>query len=268
MELNNCRVIITGAAGGIGSKIAKELAQQGAQLGLIDLRQDGLDALRDELLTTGTKQIHTVSTDLCSHEGRLHAIDQLRSAMGGFDLLINNAGVVDFNDFSAQEPALIERIYQINLVAPILLSRALLPGMIEQGHGKIVNVGSTFGSIGFAYFAAYSSSKFGMRGFSEALRRELDGTGVEVCYCAPRAVKTAANSDAVYRMAEATRMNMDEPADVAHFIVNAITQDKKSAYFGWPEKLFVRINALLPALVDNALRKQNRIMGRFTSKQA
>ena len=71
----------------------------------------------------------------------------------------------------------------------MLLVRQLLPEMVARGDGRIVNVGSTFGSIGFAWFAAYSASKFGLRGFSEALRRELDGTGVTVTYVAPRAVK-------------------------------------------------------------------------------
>ncbi len=94
----------------------------------------------------------------------------------------------------------------------------------------------------------------------------MDGSGIGVSYFAPRAVKTGANSEAVYRMAEATKMNMDEPQDVARFIVRSVIKEKAVAYYGWPEKLFVRINALLPSLVGGALRKQNRIMARFAPK--
>ena len=268
MNLKDCRVLITGASGGIGQHIATELARQGARLGLVDLRQDALLEQQAALKEAGYTEVHAISADLTSANGRHRAVDEVRNALGGIDLLINNAGVVDFHNFSAQSPAMIDRIYQINLIAPIQMAREVLPAMLAQGSGKIVNVGSTFGSIGFAYFSAYSGSKFGVRGFSESLRRELDGSGVDVCYVAPRAVKTPANSDAVYHMAAATNMNMDEPEVVAHFIVDSITKDKSNAYYGWPEKLFVRINALLPGLVDAALRKQNRVMARFAPKKA
>ncbi|MCB1789006.1 MAG: SDR family NAD(P)-dependent oxidoreductase, partial [Gammaproteobacteria bacterium] len=162
-----------------------------------------------------------------------------------------------------EDPAVLARLMQVNLVAPTLLIRAVLPDMLARGSGRIVNVGSTFGSIGFAWFAAYSASKFGLRGLSEALRRELDGSGVGVTYVAPRAVKTPLNSDAVYRMAEATGMNMDEPQWVAQRIVEAIEDDAKDVYLGFPEKLFARLNGFLPRLVDGGLRKQNRVMAPF-----
>jgi len=122
---------------------------------------------------------------------------------------------------------------------------------------------TAFGSIAFAWFASYSASKFALRGFSEALRRELEGSGVGVTYVAPRAVKTALNSPAVYRMAEKVRMNMDDPARVARRIVRAIGRDKKDVDLGFPEAWFVRVNALLPRLVDRTLRKQNRVMREF-----
>ncbi len=268
MNLKNCRVLITGASGGIGRHIATELAQKGARLSLVSLRHEELLEQQAMLKEAGYTDVHIVSADLTTADGRQRAAEETRNTLGGIDLLINNAGVVDFHEFSNQDPAMIDRIYQINLIAPIQMAREVLPGMLEQGSGKIVNVGSTFGSIGFAYFTAYSGSKFGLRGFSESLRREIDGSGVDLCYVAPRAVKTPANSDAVYHMAEATNMNMDEPDEVARFIVESIIKDKSNAYYGWPEKLFVRINALLPGLVDGALRKQNRVMAQFAPKKA
>ena len=266
MKMKDRNVLLTGAAGGIGRHVAIKLARQGARVGLVGRKPGALAALQEEVkLTTGADSLALVA-DLGDESQRNRMITQFEQTLGPVELLINNAGVVDFHEFSCQSPAMIERIIHTNLVAPMLLTRAVLPAMLLQGYGRIVNIGSTFGSIGFAYFAAYASSKFAMRGFSESLRRELDGTGVGVSYLAPRAVKTSANSDAVYRMAEAVKMNMDEPEDVAQFIVNAICDEKDCAYFGWPEKLFVRINALLPGLVDGALRKQNKVMANFAPR--
>jgi short-subunit dehydrogenase len=140
--------------------------------------------------------------------------------------------------------------------------------MLARGTGLIVNLGSIFGSIGFAWFASYSASKYALRGFSEALRRELHGTGVDVCYIAPRAVKTGLNSEAVYRMADATGMQMDTPEWVAKQIVRAIAGNSKDVYLGFPESLFVRINALLPRLVDLSLRGRNRKMLEFAQGES
>jgi short-subunit dehydrogenase len=179
------------------------------------------------------------------------------------DLLVNIAGLLDFTPFEAEDPVSIERLMQVNLIAPIQLARLLLPAMLKQGRGRIVNVGSTFGSIGFPFFAAYSSSKFGLRGFSQALRRELHGSGVGVTYIAPRATRTPLNSSAVVRMNEALKVAMDPPEQVAAAIVRAIEQERAEVYLGWPEKLFVRLNAILPGLVDGALRKQHAIMRKF-----
>jgi short-subunit dehydrogenase len=201
-----------------------------------------------------------VVADLATHTGRQSLVAQANELLGGIDILVNAAGVSSYALFSEESPETIEQLYQTNLIAPVLLTRLVLPQMIAQGHGHIVNVGSIFGSIGFACFANYSSSKFAMRGFSEALRREIEEDGVIVTYVAPRAVRTALNTPAVYRMAEAVKMQMDEPDIVATQIVNAIEQEREDVYLGWPEKLFVRINSLLPRLVDGALRAQNRIM--------
>ena len=209
------------------------------------------------------ESVHVINADLLDALARERALTQCHTLLGGVDLLINCAGQSSFCPFPEEHPALIENIIQLNLLTPMLLTRQLLPEMIERGSGRIVNVGSTFGSIGFAWFAAYSASKFGLRGFSEALRRELDGTGVGVTYVAPRAVKTGFNADSVYRMAEATGMNMDDPNWTAAKIVSAIERDTKEIHFGFPERLFARINNSLPRLIDNGLRKQNRIMERF-----
>ena len=124
-----------------------------------------------------------------------------------------------------------------------------------------------FGSIGFPCFAAYSASKFAMRGFSQALRRELNGSGVGVTYVSPRAVKTPFNPPIVHRMAELGMMHMDEPSWVARKIISAIVKEKDEAYMGFPESMFARINAILPGIVSRSITKQVPTLISFTQQK-
>jgi len=259
MEVSNKRIVLTGAAGGMGGILARELAARGARLMLVDANAEALNALADEL-----DGAVAVVGNLATYQGcEAVASEALRQLDGGVDLLINLAGLNSFAAFEDEDPARIELLMHVNVLAPMWLTRALLPTLQQQGYGRIVNVGSIFGSIGFAYFTTYSASQFALRGFSEALRRELHDSGIKVTYIAPRAVKTPMNDDKVMRMGEATKMNMDAPKDVVKKIIAAINNDRKDIYFGFPESLFVRINVMFPRLVDKALAAQNRIARTF-----
>ncbi len=137
------------------------------------------------------------------------------------------------------------------------------PLLRRQPRALLVNLGSTFGSIGYPGFTAYCASKFALRGFSEALRRELADSQIKVLYIAPRATRTAMNSADVVAMNNELKVEMDDPQEVARQIVHAIATEREELYLGWPEKLFVRLNGLLPRLVDQALRKQLPVIKRF-----
>jgi short-subunit dehydrogenase len=256
MNISGQRILLTGACGGIGSEIALALAEHGVQIVLADRQMQALERLKREVEVRGS-HAHALACDLVAEGAPGVLAAQAVVAMGGIDVLVNCAGISSFSGFTDETPDAIEKLLRINLHAPMQLTRAVLPQMQASKHGRIVNIGSIFGSIGFAYFAAYSASKFAMRGFSEALRRELEGTGVGVTYVAPRFTKTPINDGAVNRMAQAVGMNGDDPSVVAWHVVRAIEKDRKDCYIGWPECLFVRINAILPRLVDGALRKQN-----------
>jgi len=257
------RIILTGAGGGIGSQLAGKLAQEGASLSLTDINAQALQVCRESI---ASDNVHTVTADIYKAADRQRIVDETLAHLGGIDILINAAGINPFGVYAEQDAALIQRTLEINTISPMLLVRAVLPTLLAQNSGQIVNIGSTFGSIGFAWFSAYSASKFAMRGFSQALRRELADTGVDVQYIAPRAVKTAINSQAVYDMAAAVKMNMDEPEEVARLIISKIRKREKESHLGFPESLFVRINALFPGLVDRAVRGQNRIAYRHAKK--
>jgi len=255
MNLQSQRILITGAGGGIGHPLCSQLAARGARLCMLDRRSGSSETLASELKARSA-EVLCLQADISRGDERERALRQIVQLWGGVDILINLAGVQDFSRFEEEDPAMIQRIIQVNIEAPMQLIRQLLPPMLAQGHGRIVNIGSTFGSIGFPCFAAYSASKFALRGFSQALRRELAGSGVGVTYIAPRAVSTPFNPPMVRRLAELGMMRMDAPEWVAGRIVRAIERRRDDVYLGFPENVFARINAVLPALVSRALARR------------
>ena len=263
--MKNKRILLTGAAGGIGSLLARLLLAEGARLCLTDINDERLETLRESL---DSNALVTMAGDIGNASDRTRIVNEALQHFGGIDILINAAGINPFGVYAEQDDAIIQKTMEVNAIGPMLMTRAVLPTMLEQNSGQIVNIGSTFGSIGFAWFSVYSASKFALRGFSQSLRRELAETGIDVTYIAPRAVKTAINSQEVYDMANAIKMNMDEPELVAQQIMTAIRRRKKECYLGFPESLFVRINAIFPGLVDRATRTQNREARRFASRKS
>ena len=255
MRIENQRIIVTGAGGGIGRALVEELSAKGARLCLLVRSHDHAEHPKDVREVRGDKPL-VLYCDIARPEQREQALNAVERVWGGADVLINLAGVLDFRPFQESDPVMLQRILQVNVEAPMQLARALLPGMLERRHGRIVNVGSMFGSIGFPCFAAYSASKFALRGYSQALRRELAGTGVGVSYVSPRAVNTPLNPPVVHEMAARGMMHMDEPGPVAEGIVLAIEKERSESYLGFPESLFARINGILPGLVDQVLIKQ------------
>lgn len=242
-------VLITGAGSGIGRALAVEAVRRGHMPILAGRRPEPLE----ETALGLTAEARIVSADVATPEGRA----RLAAAAGGrLDVLVNNAGTVEVGPLADQDEAAIARLIETNLVAPILLTRTLLPAL-RAAKGRVVNVGSMFGDIAYPYFAAYSASKFGLRGFSDALRRELSGAGVAVTYAAPRAARTAA-AGAFGHLVEPLGMTLDPPETVAARIWDAIVRGERDAYPRGKERVFVLAQRLFPRLVDASVGAQAR----------
>ncbi|WP_323953850.1 SDR family oxidoreductase [Aeromonas hydrophila] len=263
MKLEGKLVLLTGASGGIGEALAQELAAQGAHLLLHGRRASALERLRKELPHPERHQ--TVIADLGSPQERAKLL-QHPALDEGLDVLINNAGCNQFAWLEDQSSEQVERQLLLNVEAPIQLTRMLLPRLRKPA--VIMNVGSSFGAIGYAGYSVYCASKFALRGFSEALGRELEGTGIQVLHFAPRATRTRLNSEAAYEMNAELGTHTDSPQDVAEEAVIALCNETRRSWLGWPEKLFVRLNSLLPGLVDRALAKQKPIIERYARHAA
>lgn len=251
MNLQGQRVILTGATGGIGEAIATELAAAGATLILTGRQAPVLQALTRRL----PGQHHWVAADLCTRSGRDDLV-ALVSRLGGASVLINNAGSNVFRWLEDQGDEALSAQVNLNLLAPMLLVQALLPLLHREPQAAVVNIGSTFGSIGHPGFSAYCASKFGLRGFSEALARELADTGIVVSYLAPRATQTDLNSAAVVDFNQAAGNAMDSPAVVAAAVLDMLRTGQARRWLGWPERFFAWLNQAFPSLVDRALRSQ------------
>ncbi len=148
---------------------------------------------------------------------------------------------------------------------PVVIAPAETTKLKQQNDAFIVNVGSAFGSIGYPGYSGYCASKFGLRGFTEALRRELGATRVKVLYFAPRATNTAINSAAVVAMNQQLGNQMDSPELVAKALLQQLETAQSRRFLGWPEQLFVRLNAIFPALVDKALQKKLAVIEKYAS---
>ena len=262
MKLASRRVLLTGASGGIGRLLAIELARRGARLALSGRDAPRLVALAEEVSGAGSAVAAVLPFDLAQPSGHGALAQRAADALGGLDMLVNNAGQSWFGEFAAEDEDSLRQLMAVNLTAPLLLTRAALPHLLARGSGCIVNVGSVLGAIGFPYFTAYSTCKFALRGFSEALRRELGGTGVNVLYVAPRTTATDMNGPAVRALMAETGTAVDPPQDVARQIADAIESGRKELTIGAPERFFVRLNALWPRAVDRALRAQARAASR------
>jgi len=254
MRIQDKTVVLTGASGGIGRAVAEKLAKSGAKLVLVARNRQRLRRLLHDL---GGDPHVMLAADLGSDEGRQNLKLFCKKLDQGISLLINSTGVNEFALFEQQKQQAIATMMNINLLSPILVCQDLLPLLQRQHEARIINIGSTFGSIGYPGFSTYCASKYGLRGFTEALRRELAGSHTQVSYIAPRATRTELNNKNIVALNDALGTAMDNPSRVADKVIKVLSSPARSdKYIGWPEKFFVRINALLPRLVDNSLRKQ------------
>ena len=247
------RCLLTGASGGIGAALAQVLAEQGITLILQGRELTKLEALQQRL----PGQHELVVADLTLAEERQRLLTQA-FASGHIDCLINNAGASAFSDFTALPPGDIEAMLALNLTAPILLTRAYLQQMAGRT-ATVVNVGSVLGAIGLPGFGVYAATKFGLRGFTEALMREYADTDTRIAYFAPRT--TATESTALGNA-------VDSPTQVAAAFMTWLNGRAQRRTVGWPEKLLVRLNGLLPELVDRVLKGQLAEIKKHTAAAA
>ena len=218
MKAVNARILLTGANGGIGQASALALLKGGAAVMLVGRSPAAMATLARTLEATA-------------------AVTADRIAWHAADL---------------RQPAEIDSLAD---AARRWRCNALLPLLREMPAAQVICIGSALGRLGLPGYSVYSASKFGLRGFAEALRRELGDTTVRVQYLGPRSTRTSFNTEAAEAYNRATGTASDTPERVAQALLDLLESGRAERFLGFPETLAVRINGMVPALLDGAFKK-------------
>jgi meso-butanediol dehydrogenase/(S,S)-butanediol dehydrogenase/diacetyl reductase len=203
--------LVTGAGRGIGRATAEALAADGWRVVVAELRPALGRATARALSPQGARFVHV-------DVGDSHSVARMARRVGRVDCLVNNAGVLEPGPLARLSPAAIERMIAVNLAGPILVTRALLSGMLRRRAGVVVNVASLLGKFGMADYATYCATKFGVVGFTEALADEVSGGGVRVVAVCPGQVNTPLAWKTGVTRAE--RPHLIQPESVARVIAD------------------------------------------------
>lgn len=266
MRLENKTVVLTGATGGIGRCMAHALANKGSRMLLVGRNAQALEHLRSQLPAVAKSHL-CIEAQLQDSAARATLANACIESE--VDVLINNAGASEFKLLEDSDAVSIANLIALNLTVPIQLTQAILPHLKLRPEAAVINIGSAFGAIAYPGFSVYSASKFGLRGFSEALRRELGDSTVRVMHLAPRATKTELNSATIVAMNARLGTVMDEPELVAKTLIRYIETDKwESTVMGWPESFYAKLNGLFPNITNGAIAKQLSQIKYFAQAEA
>jgi len=262
-NLKDKYVLITGAAGGIGSVLAKQLLQKGCHLILVDLQEEKLNQLQSELESSNENaSIEVFVIDLTKE----FELEQLVQSITHLDILINNAGIVYGESFNSSEWALINKTLSVNLLATMKLTHLLLPLLMKNKESHITNMASGAGLLGPGGMVAYGASKHGLVGFSEALRAELKEYNIGVSVICPPFVKTGliTNNQSSKNAKDLERLNKLDalvqkdgitPEKVASSTIKAIQRNRAIVKIGALVKGALIIKFFFPRLVGKMNHK-------------
>lgn len=260
--------VVTGAASGIGRATALRLHRAGAILALCDIDEDGLAETRNLMGGEGSNRVMTDRLDLADADAIAAYADHVAKAMGAADYVFNIAGLARVGTFDTTPLSSFETVMDVNFYGVVRMSKAFL-GQLKQTRGGLVNVSSIFGIIGYPGQAHYCASKFAVRGFSETLAQELDGTGVSVSCVHPGGVATNiarnAKIDAMPphgKSKEVMDADFDKVAitsadKAADIILTGTAKRKRRIIVGGDAKMIQLISRLFPQHYARVLRRLN-----------
>jgi short-subunit dehydrogenase len=257
-DISNSRAIVTGASSGIGRAIAVELARQGADVVIGARRQERLEQLATEVRRLG-RRAEIVAGDVTDALVRQALLDCAQQQLGGLDILVNNAGVAALGRFEDANPDRLQQIFEVDFFSLVELTRAALPLLKCGRRPLVVNVGSILGHVAIPHLSEYCAAKFAVRGFSEALRAELHGSGVGVLVVSPATVET----EIWERMLEETAPTAWRaprgltPEAVAAATARAIRRGGREVFPGLEAKAFNFLNRLCPSVVAWVLERRH-----------
>ena len=265
MKLDGSSALITGASSGIGREFARQLANRARAIVLVARRSERLADLRDELLNRNPNlEVHVRVVDLADKAQIQLLIDSLAHDEIDVDLLINNAGLGDSGAFATSDPIRNEQMALVNVVALTSLTRRLLPQMIANRRGGILNVSSSAGFLPIPGDAVYAATKAYVTSFSEAIRAELRGKGVNVCAVCPGPVRTEFQQVAKRPGAQpemGSRIFFVSTEQVVREALAALEADRPLVIPGIAMKLAMLLTRLMPMPVVRLVLRLSPVRG-------
>lgn len=246
--------LITGAASGIGRALALCLAREGVRCWLLDRQAERLAQVVAEVEAV-RGSAHPLVCDL-AHAAQVDEVAQmLQDEHGGVDLLVNNAGIAYYGRTLDMRPEVFDELLRVNLMAPIQLTCALLPSLLARGEAHVLNVASVCGLVGLGRVAAYSTSKFGLVGFSESLRAEYGRCGLGVTLLCPGLVDTRLFADAPAERPEQPPKTppqwlLAKPERIATAAVRAIRRNRSLVVAPWYARGLYAVKRFAPGTLD------------------
>ncbi|MEL6815014.1 MAG: SDR family oxidoreductase [Cyanobacteria bacterium J06598_3] len=252
--------LITGASSGIGLQLAKRFAREGNDVILVARSESKLQSLASELIETYDIQATVLRHDLTAPDAPRKIFDQVQQNNLVVDTLINNAGYGDYGEFASSEWAMQQGMLSLNMVALTQLTHLFLPGMLQRGSGKILNVASTAAFQPGPMMAVYFASKAYVLSFSEAIAAETEGTGVTVTVLCPGPTQTNfadnASMDQIALMENVSADSFPTAAEVAEYGYRSLQKGQVVAVHGTLNKLLTFSNRLTPrAVIRKGLKR-------------
>ncbi|ARP81786.1 oxidoreductase [Bordetella genomosp. 8] len=258
MVISGRRTLITGGTSGIGLATARALGLAGARVFISGRREANLSDALASLRAEGIRA-EGIAADVTSDEQRAAMLAAAVDSMQGLDILVNNAGGVRAGRLELTEEKDIRAMVEVNLIAPILLTRAALPLLRASGDGLVVNVASGIALVGMPFYTTYAGVKAGISHFGEALRRELKGEGVHVLTVYPGATETPMMSSS--RAGPAQGFVRESAADVAQAIVGGIEEGAYQVIRGGEARAqMIRMNREDPAALDEKFQGMKSVL--------
>jgi uncharacterized protein len=255
LDIKGRVVIVTGASSGIGEATARQFGSEGAKIVLAARRVDRLEALAKEITASGDgAETLVVGADLSKLEDIQSMIDQTLQKFGRIDVLVNNAGFGRLDWLENLDPVKdIEGQFAVNVLGVVQTTRLVLPVMIKQRSGHIINMCSMAGLVGTPTYTIYAASKHAVHGFSEALRREVKPWGIDVSLIYPGGVVTEFGQHAgIKRKTKTTtpKFLLLSADDVGRAVVRLVRRPRAMWIIPWPWAVTALLNKLFPGLVD------------------
>lgn len=263
-DLQGKNALLTGATHGIGPVLAKALASEGVNLLIQDLRAEDLHDLAGDLAAAGHR-VEAVAANVNEESDRRNLPRRAENALGPIDVLINNTGVEEIIHFERQDPDAIRGIVETNVLSPVLITREMLPVMLERRSGHVVNVSSLAGFLGLPYGAVYSASRAALIQWSLSLNAEIEGSGVHVSVVCPGLI-TDTGILANARHAAPILLGQNRPQKVARTVVRVLkTHTPEVIVNAMPVRPWIVFRTLAPGLATRLARKLGimRFLGRL-----